>query len=223
MRDVRDGERSERRWWRLTPRGFLLVVLVPAMGSLAWAAVAWACTFGSELQISPQQGKAGTVIDGSGSDFYTAASGGGEVSLHWNSLAGSTVWAGMPDANGNISFSFAVPANAKPGWYTLVSTQAGEHGYARAPFEVIAATPSTPAGGRSPTHKPSPAPAHKPSPAPAHKPSPAPAHRVHHPVPSTPSTQPSAAAAQPSGASSAAKPSNARGSRAGASLSLIHI
>lgn len=108
--------------------------MAAAIVGVVFAATAFACTALATLQTASPTAPAGTNVVTTGSAFATK--GAGPVILHWNGIAGPEVARAVPDANGSISTSVAVPKGADPGQYVLVATQAKANG------EVVYGTPA---------------------------------------------------------------------------------
>lgn len=97
---------------------------------LLGAMAAWACTNLATLNLSESAVSPGQTIDITGSSFSTAEKGGQAVQIHWNAANGAVLASVNPDPTGNIAAAVKIPADAKPGYYVLVATQAekGEDG-----------------------------------------------------------------------------------------------
>ena len=153
-------------------------VIVP----LLVASFAYACTSLATLSVNPAAGQSGTTINGAGKNFIphgASAATTEPVMVRFNSRTGPVLWSGVPDASGNVNFSFAVP-DVPAGTYTIIATQNRADGApasgtpARAALEVLAAPAAaepTPAAAveNAPVAEPAPAaaPAVTATPAPA--------------------------------------------------------
>ncbi len=90
---------------------------------LLGAMAAWACTNLATLNLSESAVSPGQSIDITGSSFSTAEKGGQAVQIHWNAANGPVLASVNPDPTGNVA-AVKIPADAKPGYYVLVATQA---------------------------------------------------------------------------------------------------
>jgi hypothetical protein len=90
---------------------------------LALASAAFACTNLAALNLSKSSGPAGTQITVTGSAFSKPPKNT-PVDLHWNGVNGPILATVTPDAAGAINpTNLTIPADAKPGFYTIVATQ----------------------------------------------------------------------------------------------------
>jgi hypothetical protein len=135
----------------------LVLVLLAVVGT---AAVAFACTNISTLNLSDSSGRPSDTIAVTGSSFGNSSPTGRRTStplpvrIHWNGADGTVLAEAVPDAAGNISASVTIP-EATPGRYVLFAVQQDTDGYhmygtpALAAFEVVtpegrSVPPSTP-------------------------------------------------------------------------------
>jgi hypothetical protein len=90
---------------------------------LALASAAFACTNLAALNLSSSSGLPGTQITVTGSAFAKPPKNT-PVELHWNGVNGPLLATITPDAAGAINpTNITIPADAKPGFYTIVATQ----------------------------------------------------------------------------------------------------
>ncbi|HSB90371.1 MAG TPA: hypothetical protein VLD63_10150 [Anaerolineales bacterium] len=110
----------------------LAAIFLPAVGLVTGAARPPAVP---GLSLHPSFGTPGTTVSARGSDFTP----GVEVSLMWDKVL--AVGTGTPDADGNVTIAFRVPAQAAAGWHTVVLGQGSNK--ASAAFQVIPAPTAT--------------------------------------------------------------------------------
>jgi hypothetical protein len=97
--------------------------LVGVTGILTLASAAFACTNLAALNLSSSSGQAGSQVTVTGSAFGRVPKNT-PVDLHWNGLAGPILATVTPDAAGAINpTTLTIPADARPGFYTIVATQ----------------------------------------------------------------------------------------------------
>ena len=99
--------------------------LISALGASGAALVvgatqALACIPIATLNLSQTEAVPGTQITAT---MQQASSGAGPVTLHWNSATGPTLASATPGSSGGLTVTFAVPADAQGGYYTIVATQ----------------------------------------------------------------------------------------------------
>ena len=101
--------------------GFLLIF--GAAISLVVASTAWACGVLATLKVNSSVGAPNQELTATGKNYSSSASAS-PVQIRWNSRNGQVLQNNAtPDASGNITTTFRVPANANPGWYVVMATQ----------------------------------------------------------------------------------------------------
>ena len=96
---------------------------VVGIGMMALASAAFACTNLAALNLSSSSGPAGSSITVTGSAFSKPPKNT-PVDLHWNGVNGPILATVTPDAAGAINpTNITIPADAQPGFYTIVATQ----------------------------------------------------------------------------------------------------
>jgi hypothetical protein len=131
-----------RRVWQAGPWVVAAALLLPA-------ASVFACGVKATLQLAVAEAAPGDQVAGTGAAFSNSHGGGPTaepVVLRFGSSTGPVLWSGRPNADGTISFTFAVPA-AAPGAYVILAIQNNADGEpapgtpARADFVVLAPPP----------------------------------------------------------------------------------
>lgn len=122
----------------MSTRRVSVVSFVTAMLGVALLSTAWACTGQPQVfSVSPLAATAGSEVTMRGD----AVAPGTAVELRWNAVAGPKLAETTADEAGQFAMSFAVPADAEPGVYSLMAI-AGEGdadaGVGRTAFEVAA-------------------------------------------------------------------------------------
>lgn len=112
---------------------------------LAAAAQVFACASLATLNLSAAAGPAGARVTATGAGYRTT--GGLPVVLVWNATWGPELARTTPNAKGEISLTFTVPAGT-PGYYVVIAVQrdaAGVDSYgtpSRASFEIVDGSPA---------------------------------------------------------------------------------
>lgn len=140
------GLLSGRRPVRLSP----WVVAGASLALFVISGVAWACIPQATMTMDQSAAEAGETVSGSGSGFRP----GVPVEIRWDDMAGELLWRGPPSSvDGKVNFSFAVPTDAQPGYYTVLGYQSGsvdeDRSPARTTLQVVGQEASH--GGTSPT------------------------------------------------------------------------
>jgi hypothetical protein len=139
-------------------RRFLTIGFIAAAGLLMIAAAAYACAPQAKMKLNKGAAVPGEMVDGSGTGF-NGTPAAGEVEVHFNSTEGNVVWTGRPSPTGALSFSFEVPEDVEPGYYTIVATQYEATGRrvpgtpARASLQVLATETAKPPAPAPPAKK----------------------------------------------------------------------
>lgn len=102
----------------LTARIALPVLAAGALVVLA-ASQVFACTSLATLALTPSVAVAGTTVQAAAAEFSTT---GSQIVFRWNSRSGSVLGAAPPDAKGDATITFVVPAVA-PGNYVVIAQQ----------------------------------------------------------------------------------------------------
>ncbi len=99
------------------------VLIVPA-------ALAWACIPVATLNLSPIQVRPGQEVTVTGSPYGSSSFSGkhSPVVLHFNAIDGPVLATIEPSKEGGINGTFIVPADTKPGNYTVVASQEAQAG-----------------------------------------------------------------------------------------------
>ncbi|MDQ6614953.1 MAG: hypothetical protein M3083_09440 [Actinomycetota bacterium] len=82
------------------------------------AGTAWACISGPALTLSASQGTAGMQVSFTGTNF-----GSDPAVVHFNALTGPVLATAIPDKDGKVTGTFAIPAGTTSGTYVIVVTQ----------------------------------------------------------------------------------------------------
>lgn len=134
---------STTTWRKRVP----LAIALCATVLVAAGATAYACTARASMDLSMSAAEAGETVAGTGKNFGLARTE--EVQIRFDAMDGAVLWSGLPDAAGNLEFSFATP-EVPPGHYVLIARRAEDpNALARAAFEVL-----TPAGQQTPNPAP---------------------------------------------------------------------
>ena len=153
-----------RRVWQAGPWLVAAALLLPA-------ASVFACGVKATLQLAVAEAAPGDHVAGTGAAFSNSHGGGPTaepVVLRFGSSTGPVLWSGRPDADGTISFTFAVPA-AAPGAYVILAIQNNADGEpapgtpARADFVVLAPPPPATTATTSTTSQPASTTTHPPA------------------------------------------------------------
>lgn len=139
-------------------RNLVTVTFAVTAGLLLSAAAAYACAPQAKMELKNEDATPGGTVDGSGKGF-NGTPAAGEVEVHFNATEGNVVWQGTPSPTGEVSFSFEVPEDVEPGYYTIVATQYEASGRrvpgtpARASLQVLTTETAEPPAAALPSKK----------------------------------------------------------------------
>lgn len=93
---------------------------------LVLASAAYACAALATLSITPEKGRPGATVAGTGAN-YCSDPACSEVTIHFKSRSGPVLATTRPTAERRIAFEFKVP-KAAAGWYSIVAVQSKADG-----------------------------------------------------------------------------------------------